>query len=356
MRKYIIYAPNVGSGGGLILLRDFLTKWPSECRAFAILDQRATQAFPHFNNMEIHWAQSTVGGRIRAEQTLSKLAEDDDVVLCFHNLPPLFRSKAKVLCYVQNANLVGLIPTKHLSGWVRMRYAVERFIARRFAYRIDRYIVQTPTMARALSYWYTATQSSRLVPPIDVLPFLAVEETIVEETSALPHKWDFIYVSDGSIHKNHLRLFEAWQLLAKDGLKPSLAVTLHPERDVVLKQQLAIMTKAHDLNIKDLGQVPHSIILSEYRNANALMFASYAESFGIPLLEAQAAGLPIVAAEADFVRDVCRPVQTFNPFSSVSIANAVKRFLNVEQSPIVPISPEKFAQTLIDIPTERPLG
>ena len=262
MRKYIIYAPNVGSGGGLILLRDFLTKWPSECRAFAILDQRATQAFPDFNNLDIYWAQSTVGGRIRAEQTLSKLAEDDDVVLCFHNLPPLFPSKAKVWCYVQNANLVGLIPTKHLSGWVRMRYAVERFIARRFAYRIDRYIVQTPTMARALSYWYTATQSNRLVPPIDVLPFLAIDETIVEETSAHRHKWDFIYVSDGSIHKNHFRLFEAWQLLAKDGLKPSLAVTLHPERDVVLKQQLATMTKAHDLNIQDLGQIPHSIILS----------------------------------------------------------------------------------------------
>jgi glycosyltransferase involved in cell wall biosynthesis len=356
MRKYIIYAPNVGSGGGLILLRGFLAKWPSESKALAIIDQRAYEAFPDFDNVDIHWAKSTVSGRIRAEQMLSKLAEDDDVVLCFHNLPPLFSSKAQVLCYVQNANLVGLIPTKHLSGWVRMRYIVERFMARRFAYRIDKYIVQTPTMARALSAWYRATQSNRLVPPIDVLPFLAIDTTTVEETSERRHKWDFIYVSDGSIHKNHLRLFEAWQLLAKGGLNPSLAITLHSERDAALKQQLAIMTKTYNLNIHDLGQVAHSSILSEYRNANALMFASYAESFGIPLLEAQAAGLPIIAAEADFVRDVCRPVQTFNPFSSVSIANAVKRFLDVEQSPIVPIPPEKFAQTLIDTPSDRLLG
>ena len=47
-----------------------------------------------------------------------------------------------------------------------------------------------------------------------------------------------------------------------------------------------------------------------------------------PLIEAAAAGLPIVASDIDVVRDVCDPVQTFDPESTASIAQAVRRFLD----------------------------
>ena len=64
-----------------------------------------------------------------------------------------------------------------------------------------------------------------------------------------------------------------------------------------------------------------------YRRVDALIYPSFAESLGLPLIEARQARLPILASELDYVRDVIDPEESFDPMSSVSIARAVKRFM-----------------------------
>ena len=66
-----------------------------------------------------------------------------------------------------------------------------------------------------------------------------------------------------------------------------------------------------------------------YSVSRALIFPSLNESFGLPLLEAQYLGIPIIASELDYVREVVDPIETFNPQSANSIATAVKRFIGV---------------------------
>jgi glycosyltransferase involved in cell wall biosynthesis len=56
------------------------------------------------------------------------------------------------------------------------------------------------------------------------------------------------------------------------------------------------------------------------------------ESFGLPLIEARQAGLPILASELDYVRDIVDPEESFDPFSARSIVRAVTRFMGVEQA------------------------
>ena len=346
MARTIIYAPNVSGGGGLLLLQAILNAFPEGRSLFAILDGRAkfASALPA---EDIFWAKSSLKGRWQAEKLLAATATADDIILCFHNLPPVLPVAGRIFCYVQNANLVGLIPTSHLSGWVAARYFVERFIARRYAHRIDQYLVQTPTMANALRKWLVETAKLGKPPPVHVVPF--TEELVLPSSGGDPSaaRWDFLYVSDGPAHKNHLRLFDAWVLLAKEGLYPSLALTLRSDRDRALCQTLAALKSEHGLAITDLGQLPHREILACYAQAKALLFASYAESYGIPFLEAKAAGLPILAAELDFVRDMCAPVETFDPFSAVSIARAVKRFLYDRHDMVTPLSPRAFVDRLI---------
>lgn len=350
MGRTIIYAPNVGAGGGLVLLCALLKCWHNDAELVAFLDERARAQLPLPGKAKIFWCQPSFRSRFNAEVNLKRIATNGDVVFCFHNLPPVFKLKSRVRCYVHNPNLVGIVPKSHLSGWVRVRYAIERFIAGRYATNIDQYIVQTPSMARALLLWHRANVKNASDPAIKVMPFIdynALPKPHEQTLDLVKFKWDFLYVSDGSTHKNHLRLFEAWVMLANEGFRPSLALTLRSDRDHNLIDRLEVLTLKHNLMITDLGQMPHQELLQNYSRAKALLFASYAESYGIPLLEAKAAGLPIVAAERDFVRDMCAPVETFDPFSPVSIARAVKRFLYNTDEIVTPLTPDDFIDQLL---------
>lgn len=343
----VFFAPNVHTGGGFVLLDALMRAWPQDVPCKAFLDARTRGKVVPPPHWTVHYCPPTVQGRFTAERRLAKVATGDDIVMCFHNLPPVFPVKSRVICYLQNPNLVGLVPSSHLSGWVRVRIAVERWIDRTFRHRIDTYLVQTPTMVRALRRWLGET--THAAPNIVVAPFIdPATLPRLRQADEMPREWDFIYVSDGTAHKNHRRLIAAWKLLADEGIRPSLALTL-PDRDASLIAEIEALIRQHGLAVFNLGFVPHAEVLKAYHRAGALMFASYAESFGIPLLEARSINLPIIAAELDFVRDMCSPAETFDPFSDVSIARAVKRHLGLDGDIVEPMQPGDLIEFLVRI-------
>lgn len=350
MPKIYVYAPNVASGGGLVLLRSLVRAYQGRTDVVLMLDQRGREYLnKEVNGLDCQWFYSSVKGRLQAELSLRRLTTKHDTILCFHNLPPVFNVKGRIICYVHNANLVGLVPIAILSGWVRARYFIERRIASHRKFAVERYVVQTPTMRLALRDWY-----GKDVPPIDLLPFISIEDSGRQDAPDIstiaksPENsgWDFIYVSDGSAHKNHRRLFEAWRYLADRQCYPTLALTLHPQRDADLCQELEHVVATTGARIENLGQIAHHEVLQLYSACRALIFPSVAESFGIPLIEAQAAGLPILAPELDYVRDICTPVQTFDPQSARSIARAALRFLGAPEEPIQLLDGNGFVKSL----------
>jgi len=100
------------------------------------------------------------------------------------------------------------------------------------------------------------------------------------------------------------------------------------------------MTKG--LRIHTLGVLPHDQLLALYRESKALIYPSGFESFGLPLVEAKMAGLPVLAPELDYVRDIVNPVESFDPSSPISIARAVKRFLNEKHSTFKLVDAQSF--------------
>lgn len=58
-------------------------------------------------------------------------------------------------------------------------------------------------------------------------------------------------------------------------------------------------------NVVMLGHVPYESLYALYRACDVAVCPSYAETFGHPMVEAMAAGLPVVATDMDIHREVC---------------------------------------------------
>ncbi len=347
MKRLVLYAPNVHTGGGLVLLLTLLASWlQNRLELTAFLDSRAKDSLILPEGCSVHWVEATVASRLKAELMLHRQAiKGEAVVFCFHGLPPILPNKGKIIVFQQNRNYLGLTALTNFLWRTRIRLALERLIGRLFRHRVSTYIVQTPSMKRELIAWYMRGGSSEIVPSVHILPFME-DPALTTERLDTGANYDFVYVADGEAHKNHRALLRAWRLLAEEGLRPTLALTLTP-RDRKLRNEVESAKQDSNLAITNLGLLPHGEVLALYRRTRALIFPSTSESLGLPLIEASRLGVPILAGELDYVRDVCMPCETFDPSSPISIARAVKRFLGSNQSPMPPCSPIEFWNELL---------
>jgi len=334
----IVHAPNIRQGGGRTLLLSALEAI-SNTGGFAFLDRRLdSSSVPP--SVVIETVAPTILGRLLAEWRLMRRAGPDDTVLCFGNLPPLFRNKGRVTLFLQNRYLFGKRDLGAFSHGERLRIRLERlWFSLRTDARTMSIFVQTPSMAEELRR-ETGIEAR-------IFPFAPPNATTTPASLREEPRFDFIYVASGEPHKNHRQLIEAWKLLARQGLFPSLCLTLDPMAQPHLVDAIQRAMEDHGLQITNLGVVSHAEIEQCYRRSGALIYPSTLESFGLPLIEASAQGLPILASELDYVRDVVSPATSFDPESPLSIARAVKRFLHrSDESPNISSSAE-FVQEIL---------
>lgn len=337
--RLFIHATNIHQGGGRSLLKALLKALPGKAGFVLSLDQR--MCIPDMaDNVQIKRVEPSVARRLDAERWLARHVVAEDTVLCFGNLPPLFKLRGRTVVFVQNRYLIDDVKLNGFPLKVRLRLAMERlWLAKRMS-NASEFVVQTPSMKRLLEI----KTHGRV--PVLVLPFVAEPNGYAgNESQANVQKGDncgsaiaspastpsFVYVASGEPHKNHRRLIEAWRLLAEEGLFPRLYLTLDETRFAALYTTMAVQCQQYGLQVINAGELSHNDVLALYNKADALIYPSTFESFGLPLIEASQAGLPVLAAELDYVRDVLDPEQTFDPESPISIARAVKRFMGVDE-------------------------
>lgn len=319
MPRLFVHAINVHQGGGAVLLCELLLAIPSDVATILNVDARMCLPADLPDHVRVERIEPTLRGRFAAERRLVGTVAQDDRVMCFGNLPPLFRLRAEPVVFLQNRYLVdpcaplGALPLKP-----RIWLWLERAWLRGCRHNASRYIVQTPSMQRLVAQQLGVSVSSAPFAPVSFL----------DQTDGPAEKqFDFLYVASGEAHKNHAALIEAWSLLADEGMFPSLALTLGPETAKSLFLSIE-QAAARGLRIHNLGVLPHDRLLALYRASGALIYPSSFESFGLPLIEARQAGLPVLAPELDYVRDLTDPDETFDPRSPHSITRAVRRFIS----------------------------
>jgi glycosyltransferase involved in cell wall biosynthesis len=115
-----------------------------------------------------------------------------------------------------------------------------------------------------------------------------------------------LHLSNGKPHKNVTGLLEAYAGLAPAlrAAHPLVIAGLHADRQEPVRRALAARPEL--ASARALGHVDDKDLPAFYAGAAVFAFPSLAEGFGIPPLEAMAAGVPVVGSTAGALPDTLR--------------------------------------------------
>lgn len=128
----------------------------------------------------------------------------------------------------------------------------------------------------------------------------------------------FFYPASYNLYKNHECIFKAIDILNTNGIV-NLEVILTIENKMQLNNSI----------IKFRGEMEHIDVINQF-NISTLLYPSYIETFGLPLLEARQMGCIILSADTAFAREVLDGYNNayfFNPFHPNELAELMKRVI-----------------------------
>jgi glycosyltransferase involved in cell wall biosynthesis len=205
--------------------------------------------------------------------------------------------------------------TNWARGWLKAY--ISRWIFKSNLRHVRSVVVQTEPMRQAIADTYFSTELSLVIipqPPPQWLLNSELKRSGPAE-SVIGRGLKLFFPSAGYPHKNHAIL----ERLEAEGVEPELIGRI----DVTIEQGRQA-TRSSPL-LRWLGPLGPSEMVSTYAQADALIFPSLQESYGLPLVEAMYLGLPILCADLPYARALCDDGAIyFDPHSIRSIRQATQ--------------------------------
>ncbi|BEM76851.1 glycosyl transferase family 1 [Serratia marcescens] len=198
------------------------------------------------------------------------------------------------------------------------------------------YRILIPTMLRNSKKLITVSEFSRNeINEIYHCPkekiavvYNAVSGDFFRKPAAQQEKY-LLAVSSPNYHKNFHGMLEAFASLPKES-GVSLKI-IGKSATTFAAQDFSKLINGSD-DIQFMGRVDDKELIELYQNALAFVFPSFYEGFGIPPLEAQACGCPVIAAKAASMPEVLADsVVYFDPNNVSDMAAAMERIITDER-------------------------
>jgi len=213
-----------------------------------------------------------------------------------------------------------VLPAK--SAAFRAETSLRRWLVCRSVGSADCVVTPSAAMLDDLQRYVRIPEGrARVIPygvPRERLPVEASRrEATVEPGRALRVLW----VSHYADHKDLSTLLRAIALLRERGGTPvELRLTLgrpghgaqHGQHTEMPESERSLLANLGN-SVRFLGVLRYEQVWEAYREADVFVFPSFCESFGHPLVEAMAAGLPVVASDIAVHREICADAAQYFP-------------------------------------------
>ena len=241
-------------------------------------------------------------------------------ILCLSNFPPPIVINAPVFVYFHNV-LFFSSKNKNMSRLERLKFSLKNIYLKFLNDKDYNWLVQTQIVKNLLVEYNKFRNEKIFVSPIFSL-----------NDNNLNEKKDFfIYPTSKIKNKNNENLVKAFvEASRKTEKNVTLYITLH-RKDLNFNFKLP-----KSLKIKFLGEVEHDDLMKLISEAKYLIFPSFEESFGLPLIEAKHNFCIILASDKEYVKELIDADFYFNPKDIKDISSQILNSLIIE-SPTVNI-------------------
>jgi len=198
--------------------------------------------------------------------------------------------------------------------------------------RAEKIIVPSDFVKQQLqkSYKLSEDKIKVIYEGVDQRPKLTTSRLSVLKKYNL-HSQYFIYTGNAYPHKNLSRALEAIVELNKNS-RQKILFAIVSSRNVFTKRLEKII---NDLNAKEfvklLGFVPDNELTLLYKESLGFVYPSLMEGFGLPGLEAMAAGTLLLGSDIPVFREIYKKnIVYFNPYDYTAIKKAMQSVLELD--------------------------
>ena len=207
---------------------------------------------------------------------------------------------------------------RYFGLWAEPRFRMIKWSMRQGCQRARRVVVQSVSMRDTVSREFELDRAKVVVLPPDA-PRVEVETegrcdiSPNERSGAIR----LLYVGNSTRPKNLEIAAMAVSLLRMDAFQVELVATIEPDHGL-----------CRSGTVTPLGYLDRSTMAKEFAKADVLVMPSLIETVGLPMLEAMARGLPVVAADRNYAHDLCGSAAVyFDPLDEEALANALRGVL-----------------------------
>jgi len=137
----------------------------------------------------------------------------------------------------------------------------------------------------------------------------------------------FLYVGNVKPHKNLIALLQAFELL-KDNISHDIVIVGKKHGFITQDKNIDHVAQKLMNRVHFTGYVSDSSLQQWVAHAEALIFPSLYEGFGLPPLEAMACGCPVLCSNAASLPEVCGDaVLYFDPYQPKDIAKKIEMLI-----------------------------